>query len=1741
MKKFLSSSLLLFALLGGARAQTTCTTTISTYPYYQDFESGAGGWTSGGTASTWALGTPTSAIINSASSGTKAWVTNLAGKHATNEQSFVESPCFNTTSLTAPVIEMRVWWDIEFSWDGAVLQSSVDNGVTWQNVGAFGDPDNWYTDNTLDAGPGGQTGTSAEGWSGTPGASGSNGWVTARHALTGLGNKTNLKLRIAFGSDAAVEEDGFAFDDIRIYETPVNDAAVVAITSPLASVAPGVSTPITVTLRNYGSSPLTSATMGFSVNGTTILNNYAFTGNVAPNATATNVTIGNHTFTAGPNIIKAWSRLPNGLADGVNRNDTTTFLVYSCNALTGTFTIDKNNLPSPTNFQSITEAVQALKNCGVSGPVTFNVAANSGPYNSNVVFTAINGASATNTITFNGNGNTIISGNPGTVLGVVTLDGADYIKLDNFVITLDPTAITGWGVQLMNGADHNTISNSTINLPLNETSSNINGIVASSASTSTAGNHANYTKIQNNTINGGYYGIRINGNTGGQDAVSNEITGNTIQDFYTYGIYLDDTNGTLVEGNNVSRPNRGTVSSFYGTYLTGVNNNTVISKNRYHNAFGGSPGSTSAAYVLYFSSSDSPVGSEKIVKNNLIYDINTNGTIYALYNIGSDGSHYLHNTIVLDNPNSTGTVRGMYQTTSASNLKFINNILRIDGGASGTKTGLYFGTTASTIQSNNNVLYATGGADVGYYSGAKATLADWQTANSGAYDQASVSADPMFVNLATGDLKPTNSSVNNMGQPLPAVTTDFMGATRSTTTPDAGAFEFTPAANDAGITAIISPTTPVTPNTSQPVQVTLKNYGMSPLTSATITWTVNGTAQTSYNWTGNLANNQTANVTIGNYSFPNGSYAVNVCATNPNGQTDGNPGNDCFSTPIISCTALAGTYTIDKNNPTAGTNFQTIADAAARVSNCGVSGPVTFNVVAGTGPYNEQMILTAINGTSATNTVTFNGNGNTISATPTGGNMGIVTLDGADYVTIDNFVLTLDANATLGVGVQLMNSANNNIISDNTINLPLTSTSSNISGIVAGTGISIAGNNTSNTVIQNNTITGGYYSIKLNGDTGNQDALNNQITGNTLRDFYGYGIYLDDTEGTLVQNNDVSRPTRATITSFYGVYMTGTNTNTIISKNRFHNAFGGDPTPTGAAYVLYFSSTDAPVGSENIVKNNLIYNINTNGTIYAIYNIGSDGAHYFHNTIDLTNANSTGTVRGVYQTTSASNIKFQNNIITIGASMSGTKTGLYFNTAASSITSNNNVLYVPVGDVGYSGGAHTTLAQWQTVNSGAYDQASVSADPVYSDYANGNLKPTVVSVNNIGAPVAVTDDITGAPRSTSTPDPGAYEFTVNPNDVGITAISGPVSGCGLTNAETITVTVKNFGSLPQSNVPVNFLLNGTVIGTGTVQGPIAPNATDSFTFTTTADLSAAGIYSIEANTLLTGDSDNTNNSTTISVTNALMAGIPTLNFETAATSINAMRLVTNPKSNIAESTAASLPLNGAPATSTKGMLMDGTTSTGWLMPVGLTDPWTNNPDHFAGAYLCFSPANVPAGAPLWLAFDLKQSFKTANANTNFRVTINGVQVGDTYRPPFAGGPATWEKIYVDLTSYKNQSTIQIGLESSVSEPYANGAGPANLIDNIRVVAFDPTGISDNVLQSTINVYPNPSNGVFSVNVPTAKAYTLEVTDLTGRVIRKESIKGSNLAQLDLSGNAKGVYMLKITSEGAAAIQKLIIE
>ncbi|MDP2388418.1 MAG: T9SS type A sorting domain-containing protein [Bacteroidota bacterium] len=190
---------------------------ITSYPYFQDFETGQNGWLiNSGTLGTWAFGTPAKTTIIGAASGLNAFVTGGLGTGFYNdlENSYVQGPCFDFTTICDPVISLNVWYNSEFSWDGMNIMTSTDGGTTWNLVGDFGDPLNWYTDNTIVGAPGG----SQTGWSGRASTTnGSGGWINARHRLVGLGGMSNVKIKISFGTDGSVTDDGVAFDDIHIF------------------------------------------------------------------------------------------------------------------------------------------------------------------------------------------------------------------------------------------------------------------------------------------------------------------------------------------------------------------------------------------------------------------------------------------------------------------------------------------------------------------------------------------------------------------------------------------------------------------------------------------------------------------------------------------------------------------------------------------------------------------------------------------------------------------------------------------------------------------------------------------------------------------------------------------------------------------------------------------------------------------------------------------------------------------------------------------------------------------------------------------------------------------------------------------------------------------------------------------------------------------------------------------------------------------------------------------------------------------------------------------------------------------------------------------------------------------------------------------------------------------------------------------------------------------------------------
>ncbi|WP_442796045.1 T9SS type A sorting domain-containing protein [Pelobium manganitolerans] len=86
--------------------------------------------------------------------------------------------------------------------------------------------------------------------------------------------------------------------------------------------------------------------------------------------------------------------------------------------------------------------------------------------------------------------------------------------------------------------------------------------------------------------------------------------------------------------------------------------------------------------------------------------------------------------------------------------------------------------------------------------------------------------------------------------------------------------------------------------------------------------------------------------------------------------------------------------------------------------------------------------------------------------------------------------------------------------------------------------------------------------------------------------------------------------------------------------------------------------------------------------------------------------------------------------------------------------------------------------------------------------------------------------------------------------------------------------------------------------------------------------------------------------------------------------------------------------------------------------------------------------------------------------------------------------------------------------------------------------FFKTAITEDAVFNGFVFYPNPVTTV--LNVDFAQAYDLSFMDLLGReVLQKDNLRGKQ--ELDLTALKRGVYLMKINSNGKTAVRKLFLK
>jgi len=107
---------------------------------------------------------------------------------------------------------------------------------------------------------------------------------------------------------------------------------------------------------------------------------------------------------------------------------------------------------------------------------------------------------------------------------------------------------------------------------------------------------------------------------------------------------------------------------------------------------------------------------------------------------------------------------------------------------------------------------------------------------------------------------------------------------------------------------------------------------------------------------------------------------------------------------------------------------------------------------------------------------------------------------------------------------------------------------------------------------------------------------------------------------------------------------------------------------------------------------------------------------------------------------------------------------------------------------------------------------------------------------------------------------------------------------------------------------------------------------------------------------------------------------------------------------------------------------------------------------------------------------------------------------------------------------------------------SNGVCPADTAE-ITVVYQDCLGL-DAFEIGNVDVYPNPTNGIFNIaNNGNLSDFEIVITDMTGKTVynNTSSLANGAVETIDLTSYEKGIYMVSLTSEGKTNQYKVVLQ
>ncbi len=427
-------------------------------------------------------------------------------------------------------------------------------------------------------------------------------------------------------------------------------------------------------------------------------------------------------------------------------------------------------------------------------------------------------------------------------------------------------------------------------------------------------------------------------------------------------------------------------------------------------------------------------------------------------------------------------------------------------------------------------------------------------------------------------------------------------------------------------------------------------------------------------------------------------------------------------------------------------------------------------------------------------------------------------------------------------------------------------------------------------------------------------------------------------------------------------------------------------------------------------------------------------------------------------------------------------------------------------DDGY-GGIATAVGVGQTFTVNVTVAPGTTGTKVANFLASGDTYTTA------GNPTP--GDLNGTVNIYDAPFSNMFAKFVQPNGGGFTGLHN----CGMSTA-TVAARYINQGTATETNIPLNYSINGVNGTLGMYPGPLVPG--DSITIGLgTYDFSAADVYDMKAWSEVAGDIDLDNDTAFISVSNSITVPL------TSATYSNGVESYYEYGSVNRTWVGSGLPFDADNVNTHSGFL-----SFNWTIPVGA-------PAATYTAINIYPCVDVVAGETYKISFWKKTlsgfvgqtAITTGTANT----TAGTATVLKTYSVSIITPGAAWAKdsvMYTPTTSGTRYFSIR-GKGTVTASVGANV-----IIDDVMFQKVSGTvGIKTNSL-SEISIFPNPTSGILNINATEVNS-SVEVFNVIGeKVYSNTLVKGSN--SLDLSGLSNGSYFVKMNSNNQIITKKVII-